>query len=89
MDSKTGRELAVPLQFNALPECPDGLEPLPCLRCGALLDVHQPDADLPDRMLATCDTCKSWHLIDCSAGAGPFVVVLLPDTAPFRAALGG
>jgi hypothetical protein len=26
------------------------------------LSFHQPDPDLPDRLLATCDECKSWFL---------------------------
>ena len=33
-----------------------------CPRCECSLTLHQPDSDLPDRLLATCDECKSWHL---------------------------
>ncbi len=35
-----------------------------CPRCGCPLTLHQPDPDLADRLLATCDECKSWYLTD-------------------------
>ena len=35
-----------------------------CSRCGTPLTLHQPDPELPDRLLATCDRCKSWYLGD-------------------------
>ena len=28
------------------------------------LIVHQPDPETPDRLLGTCDECKSWYLMD-------------------------
>ena len=37
---------------------------LTCPRCGSPLSLHQPDSQLPDRLLATCDDCKSWFLAD-------------------------
>ena len=33
-----------------------------CPRCEGSLSVHQPDPELPKRLLATCDECKSWYL---------------------------
>ncbi len=33
-----------------------------CPRCRCLVVIHQPDPELPDRFLATCDECKSWFL---------------------------
>ena len=35
-----------------------------CPNCEAPLTLHQPDLELPDRLLATCDECKSWYLSD-------------------------
>jgi hypothetical protein len=35
-----------------------------CPRCCAILDVHQPDPDLSDRLLGTCAECKAWYLLD-------------------------
>jgi hypothetical protein len=33
-----------------------------CPRCECLLTLHQPDPQLPDCFLATCDDCTSWYL---------------------------
>jgi hypothetical protein len=35
-----------------------------CQECESTLRLHQPDPELPDRLLGTCDDCKSWFLID-------------------------
>lgn len=45
-----------------------------CPQCGKGLSIHQPDEELPDRLLATCDHCKSWFLVN---GEG-----LIPVTLP-------
>ena len=39
-----------------------GLLSICCPRCENSLTMHQPDPQLPDRLLATCDDCKSWFL---------------------------
>ncbi len=33
-----------------------------CPQCESFLTLHQPDPELPDRLLATCEDCKSWYL---------------------------
>jgi hypothetical protein len=35
-----------------------------CPQCENSLALHQPDPELPNRLLATCDDCKSWFLTD-------------------------
>jgi hypothetical protein len=35
-----------------------------CPRCKFPLTLHQPDPKLSDRILATCDDCKSWYVTD-------------------------
>src|SRR5215471_14675520 len=46
-----------------------------CPRCHAYLLIHQPDQQLPDRLLGTCYECRTWFLINATAG----VIVRLPD----------
>jgi hypothetical protein len=41
----------------------------PCQNCGCELQLHQPDPDLPKRLLGTCEECKSWFLLDLVAGS--------------------
>jgi hypothetical protein len=50
MEPKPGREATLALRDEIIPTRPDGLTPFLCLDCRRQLDVHQPDADLPDRM---------------------------------------
>ena len=38
---------------------PDDLTQLSCPRCSEFLSLHIPDPELSDRMLATCEACKS------------------------------
>ena len=33
-----------------------------CPHCECDLTLHQPDPDLPQRLLATCSDCKAWFL---------------------------
>lgn len=35
-----------------------------CLNCHREIAIHQPDLDLPDRLLGTCPACKAWFLMD-------------------------
>jgi hypothetical protein len=86
MEPKPGREATLALRYEIIPTRPDGLTPFLCLDCRRQLDVHQPDADLPDRMLATCEHCKGWHLVEWSTDGKTVVVALLSDLTPLRAA---
>jgi hypothetical protein len=36
---------------------------IPCPICQCPLVLHQPDREVADRLLATCDDCKSWFLL--------------------------
>jgi hypothetical protein len=51
-----------------------------CPRCLEALTVHQPDVELPDRLLGICMKCRGWFLIDAAVG----VIVRLPDQAELR-----
>ena len=55
-----------------------------CPRCEGWLTLHQPDADLPDRLLATCSECKSWFLASSDATA----LARLPELPNETARLG-
>ena len=54
-------------QNNVLPRC--------CPRCDNDLALHQPDAEMADRLLATCENCKSWFLTNSDLS----VLVPLPE----------
>jgi hypothetical protein len=54
-----------------------------CPRCENCLTLHQPDPGRPDRLLATCDECKSWYL---TCPKGNFMIPLpeFPDSLPLE-----
>ena len=85
MEPIASREVAIRMRFATVPACLDGLSLISCLSCRKPLDIHQPDPDLPERILATCEACKSWHLVDYDPATDLAVVVLLPDGVAFRA----
>jgi hypothetical protein len=84
MDPNPDREVFISLRFMTVPVPADGLAAVPCLNCQRPLEIHQPDSDLPDRMLATCEECKCWYLIESNPEGTEAVVVLLPPAEPFR-----
>ncbi len=52
-----------------------------CLQCDEPLEIHQPDAAFPERMLGTCDHCHRWYLWDFDPNSDEAVMVLLPSDA--------
>ena len=72
--------MATPLISSRPPRRRDGALSAPsCPNCGSALSIHQPDEELPNRLLATCNCCKSWFLTDGSGALGPVVVVTEDD----------
>jgi hypothetical protein len=44
------------------------LSAVQCARCTSAVAFHQPDPQLPHRILATCNVCESWTLINLLTG---------------------
>ena len=70
---------------------PDSTEcaALVCRTCGSDLVLHQPDPQMPERILGACGECKSWFLLDSGLGyvqIAPGAVdpgkKCLPETTP-------
>jgi hypothetical protein len=56
------------------------LRSVECPTCGGTLSLHQPDEVSPDRLLAVCEGCQSWLLIDVAEA----IMVRLPDRRTIR-----
>jgi len=51
-----------------------------CPLCEQLLNLHQPDENLPDQLLATCDSCPRWYsLFGIEENPSRFLMLDLPD----------
>jgi hypothetical protein len=57
----------------------DGSE-VPCPACHHDLTFHQPDPECPDRLLGTCEACRTWFLVHAAAG----LMLRLPDEEDVR-----
>ena len=58
-----------------------------CPACERLLNLHQPDESLPNRLLATCDSCLAWYcLFGSGEGSNQYFMVGLPDESMIDAA---
>jgi len=70
------------LPFPRLVEEPGGTA---CPHCAASLTLHQPDLEMADRLLGTCDGCKRWYLVDLLPGRDDGFLVEMPDRELVRA----
>jgi hypothetical protein len=52
---------------------------LDCPVCEASMHLHQPDQKNPARLLAICDECQRWHLVELSSDDGDAMIITLPD----------
>lgn len=52
---------------------------LGCPACREALDVHQPDSNVPDRLLAVCEGCGAWFLAVRDPMLEREVLLRLPD----------
>jgi hypothetical protein len=52
---------------------------------GKPLEFHQPDPDLPDRMLGICQACKTWVLINLGSDGKPTMAELPRPSGDFPA----
>ncbi len=69
------------LRFPAVFEHPVRAE---CLNCSSELTLHQPDMEMPERLLGVCESCKNWYLIDLVRDVSQGVMVWLPDSEVVR-----
>lgn len=77
---RKGAETMGPVPFKIDESNPDCLAEVGCPQCDAYLAIHEPDRELPDRLLGICGGCGSWFMIDSRAG----LMLRLPDPPDLR-----
>ena len=55
-----------------------------CPKCEYSLTLHQPDPELPNRLLAICDECKAWFLTDSDGVTLVAISTRIDDGMPRR-----
>ena len=79
--------IPVQLAMHRFSTLPEDIDEGCCLRCDVYLDLSQPDAGSPARMIGICNQCGRWYVIDLVPGTDAAVMVLLPDVGNFQDAL--
>jgi hypothetical protein len=72
------RTIPVPLTMRRFSTSPVAVDCGRCLACEGCLDLQQPDADDPDRLLGICEERRLWYVIDLVPGTDDAVMVQLP-----------
>jgi hypothetical protein len=79
------RRVLAPLDLLPFPRPLEAHAPIACPNCSSPLTLHQLDAELPDRLVGTCEGCKHWYLVDLVPGRDAGVLVGLPGDEVVRA----
>jgi hypothetical protein len=66
---------SITVKLSRLAAGPDEYASTRCPACEEALSFHQPDTRQPHRLLAICDTCDAWFLIDLDIAQ----ILHLPD----------
>ncbi len=82
MEPNQGRMVSMTLEVMSFSLGQDGETSFFCTHCDKLVEIHQPDSGLPDRMLGTCDQCHVWYLLTRVSGENRAVIIELPDISP-------
>jgi hypothetical protein len=83
MNRRTIHMVELTLKTLIFPKVGEALAKFQCPDCDSHLELHQPEAGFPDRMLGTCHQCHRWFVADFRAGHDEGVIVFLPDSKFF------
>jgi hypothetical protein len=64
-----------------------GPESASCPDCHEALELHQPDATDPDRLLGTCAECSKWFILVATPTGDRALVLRLPTSAELQRAI--
>jgi hypothetical protein len=79
--------LPVTLPVAPVRPCPEDATWVCCLNCAAPLELHQPEAEEPQRFVGTCDQCGRWYLLDWVPHSTEGLMLMLPSHEELRMAI--
>jgi hypothetical protein len=79
--------MSITWNVTALTISDQGLEAPRCRDCRTALNVHQPDENRPEQLLATCARCGGWYLIVFGGEYTEAFLFDLPNVGLIRAAV--
>jgi hypothetical protein len=86
--TRPGGPRRVPVDLDVIPfgPPPGDLDWVECVDCRGPLELHQPDAQSPDRLLGICTGCGRWYVMLLAVGKPEAVLVSLPHRDWYQAA---
>jgi hypothetical protein len=81
------QQMSITWNVTTLNVSDQGLETARCRDCRTMLNVHQPDENRPEQLLATCGGCGSWYLIVVGERDREAFLFDLPNVSLIRAAV--
>jgi hypothetical protein len=81
------QQMSITWNVSALTISDQGLETPRCRECRKALNVHQPDENRPEQLLATCEGCGGWYLIVVGDQDTEAFLFDLPNVSLIRAAV--
>lgn len=88
MHSYFARPLTINWNVTALEVSGDGIiASALCQKCRKELEIHQPQEDNPQELLATCGECGRWHLIQVASDSSEAWMFNLPGVDFIREAM--
>jgi hypothetical protein len=72
--------LSLPMASPTSPPGTNWMELVDCPGCGGRMELHQPDARCPDRLLGVCEDCHRWSILEDAEGRGEVALVMLPES---------
>jgi hypothetical protein len=88
MSDSSRKSVPVHLEFQSQVDSEHELSGFLCLRCESNLDINQPEAEVPERLLGVCGDCGSWYLIEIDPeNESDIIVARIPDAQELRKAI--
>src|SRR5438067_1038088 len=80
-------QMTIEWNVSTLTISSEGLETPQCRECQTALNVHQPDEDRPEQLLATCARCGTWYLIELGKRKTEAFMFDLPNVTLIHASM--
>jgi hypothetical protein len=77
MNGRAPKVLAVPVAPDFVKSSLELGDDLACPVCQTSLEIHQPDLDMPERLLGSCPSCRNWTIVDIRCD-GQMALTALP-----------
>jgi hypothetical protein len=73
------RTVVVELELQRVPFSAEEMATIACARCGEPLSIVQPESKIPRRLIAACEQCGRWVILEVAPDREEAWMITLPD----------